>query len=122
MQNVLSEDEKEGFTITMHTNDRLQALLAMLEQEPNDAFCLYGIAQEHGNSGLHELAIDFYDRAITADESHAYSYFHKARSLEELDRIDDAIITIKAGLACARTHGDTHAASELQGFLDELGG
>jgi len=106
----------------MDTNDRLQALLTMLEQEPNDAFCLYGIAQEHGNSGSHELAIDFYDRAIAADETHAYAYFHKARSLEELDRIDDAIVCIKAGLHCAQTHGDSHAASELQGFLDELAG
>ncbi len=106
----------------MDTNDRLKALLAMLEQEPDDAFCLYGIAQEYGNSGSYELAIDFYDRAIAADETHAYAYFHKARSLEELERFDDAIACIKDGLRCAHTHGDSHAASELQGFLEELAG
>ena len=31
--------------------DRLRKLLALLEKEPGDAFCLYGVAQEHARAG-----------------------------------------------------------------------
>ena len=36
---------------------RLDKLLKMLEAEPNDAFVLYGIAQEHANAERHADAI-----------------------------------------------------------------
>jgi tetratricopeptide (TPR) repeat protein len=100
--------------------DRLQALLAMLEREPGDAFCLYGIAQEHARAGRHPQALEWFDRAIAADPDGAYAYFHKARSLEELDRVPEAVATLRTGLEAARRARDGHAASELAGYLDQL--
>ena len=35
-------------------SDRLAQLMRMLETDPSDAFCLYGIAQEHAKAGRHE--------------------------------------------------------------------
>jgi len=100
--------------------DRLAALLAMLEKEPGDAFCLYGIAQEHAARGAHEQAIAWFDRTIAAEPTHGYAFFHKARSLEALGRVPEAIAVLRAGIDAARTAGDRHAVSELTGFLDEL--
>jgi hypothetical protein len=31
----------------MSSGGRLEALMRMIEQDPSDAFCLYGVAQEH---------------------------------------------------------------------------
>lgn len=104
----------------MDATDRLQALLSMLESDPEDAFCLYGIAQEYATRGEHAQAIEFYDRAIASDPTDAYAFFHKGRSLQALQRNKDATETLTAGLQVARTQGDLHAESELQGYLQEL--
>ena len=104
----------------MTTNDRLQQLLGMLETEPDDAFCLYGIAQEYAVRGDHERAESFFTRAIEADPDHAYAHFHLARSLMALDRTQDAVTTLKNGLQAADRSGDGHATAELQDFLDEI--
>ncbi len=100
--------------------DRLTRLLAMLEDEPDDPLCLYGIAQEHANAGDHETAVSWYDKAIAVDPDDGYHYFHKARSLESLQRLDVAIETIDAGLAAARRGGDAHALAELDDLRSEL--
>jgi tetratricopeptide (TPR) repeat protein len=99
---------------------RLESLLQMLETDPADAFCLYGVAQEHAGAGRHDEATAWYRRAIEADPSHAYARFHLARSLERLGRLEEAMSTLREGLQVARTSGDTKAANEIAGYLDEL--
>jgi|688.fasta_scaffold1751004_2 tetratricopeptide (TPR) repeat protein len=100
--------------------DRLARLLALLESEPGDAFCLYGVAQEHARAGRHEEALAWYDRSLAADPDSGYAYFHKARSLEELDRVADACAALRAGAEAARRSGDSHALAEIRGYLDQL--
>ena len=104
----------------MSNPDRLQTLLSMVEDDPNDAFCLYGIAQEYATRGDHEQAETWYRRAMKADPDHAYAYYHLARSLMELERTSEAVETIKAGLEAANRSGDGQATGELQDFLAEI--
>jgi tetratricopeptide (TPR) repeat protein len=106
----------------MTASDRLERLLALLETDPEDAFCLYGIAQEHANRGDHDAAVGWYERAAAADPNDGYIHYHRARSLEALDRRDDAITAVRAGLEAAARGGDAHARAELSALLDELGG
>lgn len=105
----------------MPTDDRLQSLLKMLESEPDDAFCLYGVAQEYAGRDDHAQAESFYLKAIAADPTHAYSRFHLARTLEAMDRDEEAIAVLREGRTVAQQTGDGHAASEIEGFLLELG-
>lgn len=100
---------------------RLEKLLAMLRTAPDDAFCLYGVAQEYAKQGRHADAVEWFDKAIMADANGAYSYYHKARSQQALEQEPAAAVTLRAGLAAARRSGDSHATSELMGFLSELG-
>lgn len=102
------------------TSPRLDALLAMVARDPTDAFCLYGVAQECAKLGRAADALGWYDRCLAADPSYAYACFHKARALEELDRVDDAIATLRDGLARAKAAGDGHAAAEIASYLDQL--
>lgn len=100
--------------------DRLTQLLRMLEAEPSDPFCLYGVAQEHARAGRHGEAVAWFDRTIDADPSHCYAYYHRAKSLEADGREEDARTTLRAGIDAARRCGDRHALSELSAYLDEL--
>jgi len=94
--------------------------MRMVEQDPTDAFCLYGVAQEHAKAGRHAEAVEWYRRAIAADPAHAYARFHMAKSLESLGRVEEATAALRDGLAAAKVAGDAKAANELAGYLDEL--
>ncbi|MGE3109961.1 MAG: tetratricopeptide repeat protein [Phycisphaerales bacterium] len=99
---------------------RLHTLLSMLEASPDDAFVLYGIAQEHAKAGNHEVACSFYDRCIAADPSYHYAYYHKAVALHEAGQDSAARAALEAGIAKARAAGDLKALSELQHFHESL--
>ncbi len=102
--------------------DRLAALHRLLEADPRDTFCLYGIAQEHARRGDVVNACAFYDRVIEIEPTHAYAFFHKAKALEAAGRVDAALETLRLGLAAAKALKDPKAINELAGYLDELDG
>ncbi|MBK7405621.1 MAG: tetratricopeptide repeat protein [Phycisphaerales bacterium] len=100
----------------------IEQLMQLLSRTPEDDFVLYALAIEHAKCGEHDSAITFFDRAIAADPSNAYHHFHKARSLEAIERIEEAKETLRTGLRVAKEHGDRKASSELRGYLDMIGG
>jgi tetratricopeptide (TPR) repeat protein len=101
-------------------SDRLAKLTKLLEADPKDTFVLYGMAQEYAKQGDAAKAVEFYDRCLATDPAYCYAYFHKARTLQDAGDTGRAIVTAKAGVAAAKKAQDSHAASELQGLLDEL--
>ena len=95
----------------------------MLAADPNDAFVLYGLAQEHAKAGGidgHTRAVEFYDRCLAADPLYCYAYFHKARSLAAVGARAAALETLRLGVAASQRAGDRHAQSELSALRDEL--
>jgi len=100
--------------------DRIEKLKALLEDEPDDTFALYGLAMEYAKIGDHQAAVDYFDRTIEADPAYAYAYYHKAKSLDELDEQQRAIQTLQIGLAQAREADDEKAAGELQELLEDM--
>ncbi|MFG0330212.1 MAG: tetratricopeptide repeat protein [Phycisphaerales bacterium] len=104
----------------MDANDRMAKLEKMLEAEPDDTFCLYSLAQEHAKRDDHDRAIEYYDRVLAIDENYLYAYFHKAKSLEAVDRMDDAKAELQRGVARARQAGDDKALGELGEYLTTL--
>ncbi len=102
---------------------RLEKLAAMLETDPNDAFVLYGLAQEHAKRGTvedHEKAVCYYDRCIGADPAYFYAFYHKAMSQIALERNADAAATLRAGLKAAKAGRDQKAISEIGALLDQI--
>ncbi|MAT81890.1 MAG: hypothetical protein CMJ29_09650 [Phycisphaerae bacterium] len=98
-------------------SDRINQLRNMLESEPNDTFCLYGIAMEYAKTGQSERALAHFDRTIEVDPDYCYAYYHKARCLMELDRTEEARSTLEEGLSHARSSGDIHAEGEIESLL-----
>jgi tetratricopeptide (TPR) repeat protein len=101
--------------------DRVEALKAMLAQDPNHTFARYGLAQELVKSGDLESAIAEFRRLLEIDPTYAAAYYHCGRSLESVGRLDEARETYERGIEVTTKKGDTHTRSELQAALDMLG-
>ncbi len=102
--------------------DRINQLKKILEADPDDPFCLYGIAFEYHKQRDFETAVQYYDRALRADPDYLYAYYHKAKALEMMGELDTARSTLVEGLARAEKLQDKKATSELTDFLDSLKG
>jgi tetratricopeptide (TPR) repeat protein len=99
---------------------RIEQLQAILQREPNDAFCLYGLAMEYVKMGRLDEAIAHFDLAITANPRDSYVYFHKAKAQQQAGDIPAARESLRRGLEQARATADAKAMSEIAAFLDEL--
>lgn len=109
-----------GTSQSKPAGDRLPQLLRLVEAEPNDAFLLYGVAQEYGRRGATDEAVRWYDRCLAVDPAYCYAYYHKAKALEEADRIPEAVEVLRAGLIKAKAVRDAQAINEISGFLDAI--
>lgn len=98
----------------------IEQLLKVLAAEPNDPFTLYGLAQEYAKAGRTAEAVEHYDKCLAADPTYCYAYYHKARALEDAGRVPEAVAVLREGKAAAKRAGDTHAVSEICGYLDML--
>ena len=101
----------------MPSIEQLEKLLAV---DPDDSFVHYALALEYAKGGAHDKAADSFDRCIAIDEHYCYAYFHKAKSLEADNKLDDARSTLETGLGIAKQVGDQKAASEIGSYLSIL--
>lgn len=100
---------------------RRAKLEQMLEKSPQDTFLNFGLAMELAKEGQTEAALAQFDRVLQFDPSYLTAYFQKGSTLINAGRVPDARITLSAGIAAARTLGDSHTESEMQAMLDTLG-
>lgn len=102
--------------------DRIAMLTQLLEQNPKDAFARYGLAMAYTSEGKTAEALSEYTTLIAHTPEYVPAYQMSAQTLAKLGRTDEAIARLRAGIAIAGSAGNQHAASEMQGMLDELGG
>ncbi len=81
---------------------------------------LYAMAQDHTKESEHEHAIEYYQKTIDADPDYAYAYYHMARSLEALERIDESKAILDAGLEAAKRANDAKGISEISQYRTML--
>ena len=101
-------------------NDRLSKLHAMLQQQPNDPFLLYGTAMEYKKLDDAETAMTYLDRTLAADPNYCYAYYQKGLVKESTGDVDGAKAAYRAGIEAARRNGDEHARGELESALKLL--
>jgi len=101
-------------------SDRLNSLLKLIEKDPDDSFLLYGIALEHLSTGNYEEAEKYLSSIIKKDPDYVPAYMQLAQVYENLNLIDKAKNIYKEGIEIARKNNDSHAADEMEDFLNEL--
>lgn len=107
--------------MTGQTKTRREKLEALLAQNPNDAFTLYGLALEYVNSGDFPTAESYFRRLLTANPEYVPGYQMYAQNLAQQERTEDARTILTQGIQAAARAGNQHARSEMEGLLSELG-
>lgn len=102
--------------------DRIATLNEILAQDPDNAFARYGLAMEYANSGQTGPALDEFGKLMAVHPDYAAGYFMAAQTLAKTGKNTEAKIMLENGIAAAKRKGDSHAASEMQGMLEEISG
>jgi predicted Zn-dependent protease len=103
------------------SQQRLEALEAMLAQDPANSFVRYGLAQTLIGMGRLTDAMAQYRALLEQDPLYVAAYFHGGQTLEKLGDEDGARAMYVAGLDACTQKGDSHTRSEIQAALDILG-
>ena len=101
--------------------DRLAMLTEILSQNPNDAFARYGLALEYSNTGDVDRALEEFAKLLATHPDYTAGYFMAAQALARADRVVEAKKMLGDGIASARRAGNSHAQSEMEGMLADLG-
>jgi len=101
--------------------DKVAMLTEILKQNPADAFARYGLAMAYAAEGRDEDALREFAETIARSPDYVPAYQMSAQELLKAGRSDEARERLQAGLAACERSGNTHAASEMQAMLDELG-
>lgn len=101
---------------------RIESLNEILTQDPNNTLARYGLAMEYANAGSFDTALEEFKTLLTTNPDYPAAYFMAAQTLVKAERVDEAKKMLGDGIAAAQRKRDSHAASEMQGMLDELNG
>ncbi len=105
----------------MNAIDRLEALKAFLEQDPDDSFTRYALALEYIGRGDAETGIALLRETIERDPVYIPGYHMLAQQLVKTGDFAVARAVFEEGIRVARSTGDTHAASEMEMEMEEAG-
>jgi len=94
--------------------DRLAQLQSFYEDDPEDPFTRFALAQEHLKNDNVEKALSFFEELVETDPDYVGTYYHLGKLYERLDRKDDALATYEQGIDVAREQKDQKNLSELQ--------
>lgn len=100
---------------------RLEALLDLHRQDPNDADLLYMIATELVNAGRHADAIPMLAQYVERGPDVGAGWALLADCHEALGQVSDARGAVEQGIAAALRGGHPTLAAELRDRLDEMG-
>lgn len=101
--------------------DKIAGLTEILAQNPRDSFARYGLAMALAGEGREEEALQEFATITANAPDYVPAYQMSAQTLLRLGRTEAAKARLTEGLAaCGRT-GNTHAASEMQAMLDDVG-
>ena len=96
-------------------------LTEILSQNPSDAFARYGLALEYSNTGDVGRALEEFGKLLVAHPDYTAGYFMAAQALARVERLEDAKKMLADGIASAKRTGNSHAQSEMEGMLADLG-
>jgi Tfp pilus assembly protein PilF len=101
-------------------NNRLNSLIELHRENPNDSFVSYGIALEYISAKDYKSAETYLKELLKNDEKYVPAYMQFAMMKEKLGEIDEAKNLYLEGIKIAKETGDNHAAKEMEEFLNDL--
>ena len=99
---------------------RFEQLRELLEQDPQDPFLKFALAQEHIKAGEFEKSLAYFDDLVEHTPDYIGTYYHKGKVLEKLGRTDEVRAVYETGIKVAQKLGDHHALGELAQALEDF--
>ncbi len=101
-------------------SDRLNQLLVLAKESPEEPFIQYAIAKEWENLGETEAALEVYQKLVIEHRNYTGTYYHFGKLLEGIGMAQEALLIYHEGIkVCAETN-DQHALSELKNAKTNL--
>lgn len=121
----LSKDKEaeliiNNYSLIIIQVNKIEKILSMLAEEPQDNFLRHALALEYIKAGDDENARILFEEILTRDPAYIGSYYHLCKLLERNERTEEAIQWYEKGMEEARKAGDNHALNELRGAYEEL--
>jgi predicted Zn-dependent protease len=101
--------------------DKIAMLTEILRGNPGDAFARYGLAMAYAGEGRVDDALREFAVIVEGSPDYVPAYQMSAQTLLKVGRVEEARVRLMAGLAACERTGNAHAASEMQGMMEELG-
>lgn len=97
--------------------DKLQSLLDLLKEMPNEPFVLFALAQECVKREMQTEAVRYYERIVASTPEYTGVYYHLGKLYEQLGKTEEAVRIYEHGMQITRAKGESHAYGELQSAL-----
>lgn len=97
--------------------DRLELILYMLQQEPEDPFLSYAASLEYLKLGDTQKAIDSLHQLRQDHPTYLPLYYQLGKILEQRHMFEEASNIYAEGIALAERHGDLKTKQELKELL-----
>ena len=94
---------------------RLEMLLQLLQERPNDSFARFALAKEYEKQSELPSALENYLALRQSDPAYVGLYYHLGKLYELLEQPETAIEVYRAGMEVAKSAKDMHALGELNG-------
>jgi predicted Zn-dependent protease len=107
--------------MTDQKKSRRQMLEEFVAKKPDDAFSRYGLAMECMNSGDPAAADTHFRALLERNVDYVPAYLMYGQLLVRESRIGEAKQVLTTGIAAAAKKGDSHATSEMEALLHDLG-
>lgn len=104
----------------MSTTDRLESLLSLAEQDPENTFLRYGLAMEFARLDRTEEALQSFRLLIEKNPLYVAAYYQMGTLLARRGEIEEARRIYSEGIEAAVQKADWHAKSELEAALEGL--
>jgi predicted Zn-dependent protease len=101
----------------MADSPRLEQIRALLRDDPDDPFLQYGLAMEYLSLDDAPAAAIAFRELMTRKPDYVPTYLMLGQTLQRLGREQEAADVLRLGVKAAKTAGDEHALSEIQGLL-----
>lgn len=101
-------------------NTRLQKLLEMYHENPQDTFVLYALAIEYKGLNQNDLALDYFQKCLQQDSQYVPAYYQLALLYIRLNNEVEAINYLNKGLSFLKNSTDLKTKNEFQSLKDEI--
>lgn len=100
-------------------SDRLEKLKLQLGKNPKNILAQYALAMEFSKLEQWQDAIDAFDSVLEMDRLYCAAYYHKGAAQIALRALDQAEVTLRAGIQAAQEKGDP-SLGEMEQALEQV--